>query len=415
MDVREKLEVLADAAKYDASCASGGSNTKRAGEGLGSTQRMGICHSFTPDGRCVSLLKILLTNHCIFDCQYCINRISSDVKRARFTVEEVVRLTIDFYSRNYIEGLFLSSGIIQTADYTMEQLIEVGRQLREERSFRGYIHFKTIAGCDPRLIERAGRYADRLSVNIELPTPADLSQLAPEKKTPEIVAAMDRIKLGVDEAKAERKTSAKAPVFAPAGQSTQMIVGATSTPDRAILATASELYSQYHLRRVYYSAYSPIPHSDDRLPAIRPPLIREHRLYQADWLTRFYGFQSSELTTPEQPNLSLEIDPKLAWALAHREFFPVDINRADKEALLRIPGIGARSVDKILQSRRHRQLRVADLKRLRVIWKRAKAFVIAADHLASGSPDSLHLGKRLAPERQLLLFESSDSAASGEL
>lgn len=415
MDVQEKLKILADAAKYDASCASGGSDTKRSGAGLGSTQRMGICHSFTPDGRCVSLLKILLTNHCIFDCQYCVNRISSDVQRARFSIDEVVWMTLEFYRRNYIEGLFLSSGIIQTPDYTMEQLVEVGRQLRDEHGFRGYIHFKTIAGCDPGLIERAGRYADRLSVNIELPTPADLSQLAPEKKTPEIVAAMQQIKQGVDEAKEESEKSKWAPTFAPAGQSTQMIVGATDTPDRTILATASDLYSRHHLRRIYYSAYSPIPHADDRLPVIRPPLVREHRLYQADWLTRFYGFRPEELTTPEQPNLSLDIDPKSAWAQAHPEFFPVDINRADREALLRIPGIGARSVEKILSSRRYRQLRVRDLLRLRIAWKRAQPFVVAVDHIPSRRLDGPTLSERVVPARQLLLFQSAESATNGEL
>jgi putative DNA modification/repair radical SAM protein len=415
MEVREKLEILADAAKYDASCASGGSDAKRPGHGLGSTQRMGICHSFTPDGRCVSLLKILLTNYCIFDCQYCVNRVSSDVRRARFSVDEVVWLTLEFYRRNYIEGLFLSSGIIQTPDYTMEQLVAVGRQLREEQGFRGYIHLKTIPGCDQRLIGQAGRYADRLSVNIELPTPADLSQLAPEKKTPEIAAAMQQIKQGVDEATAEREVSKRAPAFAPAGQSTQMIVGATDTPDRAILSTASELYAQHRLRRVYYSAYSPIPHSDDRLPAVRPPLVREHRLYQADWLTRFYGFRADELTTEDKPNLSLEIDPKLAWALGHLEFFPVDVNRADKEALLRVPGLGARSVQKILTSRRHRQLRVADLQRLRVAWRRAKAFVVAADYKPPRRIDAAGSQGQFIPERQLRLFDSIDSAVSGEL
>jgi putative DNA modification/repair radical SAM protein len=414
MDIREKLSILADAAKYDASCASGGSETKRPGSGLGSTQRMGICHSFTPDGRCVSLLKILLTNHCIFDCQYCVNRVSSDVVRARFTSDEVVWLTLEFYRRNYIEGLFLSSGIIQTPDYTMEQLVEVGRQLRETHAFRGYIHFKTIAGCEARLIEQAGRYADRLSVNIELPTPADLSQLAPEKKTPEIAAAMSQIKLGVDEAAAEREASKHAPSFAPAGQSTQMIVGATETPDRTILATASDLYRQHGLRRIYYSAYSPIPHADDRLPAVEPPLVREHRLYQADWLTRFYGFQPEELTTADQPNLRLDIDPKMAWALSHPEFFPVDINRADKEALLRVPGIGARSVEKILSSRRHRQLGARDLQRLRIAWKRARAFVIAMDHLPTGKQAAFGTASPEKTSRQLMLFETAGAAQSGE-
>jgi len=415
MDVREKLQVLADAAKYDASCASGGSDAKRAGKGLGSTQGMGICHSFTPDGRCVSLLKILLTNYCIFDCQYCVNRVSSDVRRARFTAEEVVWLTLEFYRRNYIEGLFLSSGIIQTPDYTMEQIVEVGRRLREEEGFRGYIHFKTIPGCDERLVAAAGRLADRLSVNIELPTPADLSQLAPEKKTSEITGAMEQIHDGVEEAKTERKVSRHAVPFAPAGQSTQMIVGATETPDRDILATASELYQRHQLRRVYYSAYSPIPHADERLPSIRPPLVREHRLYQADWLTRFYGFTVDELTTAEQPNLSLEIDPKLAWALRNRECFPVDVNRATKEMLLRVPGFGAKNVAKILASRRHRRLRVQDLKRLRVAWGRAKAFVVAADHTPAKLLDDKLLPQRVKPVQQLLLFEAADSAATGEL
>ena len=414
MDVQHKLEILADAAKYDASCASGGSETRRPGQGIGSTQRMGICHSYTPDGRCVSLLKILLTNHCIFDCLYCVNRISSDVRRARFSVDEVVWLTLEFYRRNYIEGLFLSSGIIQTPDYTMEQVVEVGRQLREEYGFRGYIHFKTIAGCDSRLIDQAGRYADRLSVNIELPTPTDHSRLAPEKKTPEIVQAMERIKLGVEEAHAEQTTKYALP-FAPAGQSTQMIVGATNTPDRSILQTASELYSRHKLRRVYYSAYSPIPHADDRLPAIRPPLLREHGLYQADWLARFYGFRVDELTTTADPNLRLDIDPKLAWALAHPEFFPVDVNRSDREGLLRIPGVGARSVEKILNSRRRRQLRVADLKRLRIVWKRAGDFLIAADHLPRNVPNPVDLTTRVAAPRQLLLFEAASSAMTGEL
>jgi putative DNA modification/repair radical SAM protein len=416
-DVSHKLSILADAAKYDASCASSGSKGTRSGSKLGSTEGMGICHSYTPDGRCVSLLKILLTNYCIFDCQYCVNRISSDTPRARFTVDEVVQLTLQFYQRNYIEGLFLSSGIIQTADYTMEQLVQVARTLRQTHKFGGYIHLKTIPGASEELLAAAGRWADRLSVNIELPTPADLQALAPEKKEPQIVGAMESIKQGIDEYKTEQRAGFKVERFAPAGQSTQMIIGATPTPDLDILNTASSLYSRQRLRRVYYSAYSPIPHADARLPGQSPPLVREHRLYQADWLLRFYGFQSSELVAEADRNLALDIDPKLAWALTHRESFPVDINRADRETLLRIPGVGARSVKNILTLRRHRRLRIVDLKRLRVAWNRAAPFVVAADHNPSLKHlDELALRERFRPrERQLLLFDAAASAASGEV
>jgi putative DNA modification/repair radical SAM protein len=414
MDVRAKLEILADAAKYDASCASGGSNAQRGDEGLGSTQKMGICHSFTPDGRCVSLLKILLTNYCIFDCQYCVNRISSDVRRARFSVEEIVSLTLEFYRRNYVEGLFLSSGIIQTPDYTMEQLVEVARQLRRHHRFRGYIHLKTIPGADPRLVEQAGLLADRLSVNIELPTELDLVQLAPEKKRAEIEQTMAEICTRSKRAKEEQERLAHAPHFAPAGQSTQLIIGATPTADRAILETSSTLYEQHRLRRVYYSAFSPIPHADERLPSQEPPLIREHRLYQADWLIRFYGFEASELTTPEQPNLSLDLDPKQAWALAHREYFPVDVNSDDRERLLRVPGVGARNVDRILAARKHCRLTTADLKRLRVAWRRAQPFLITADHHPARLLDRQTLEAAPAPARQLQLFDRAVSAVSGE-
>lgn len=380
MQIIEKLSILADAAKYDASCASSGSQRAGTKQGLGSTQSMGICHSYAPDGRCISLLKILLTNYCIYDCQYCINRISSDVPRARFSVEEVVRLTLDFYRRNYIEGLFLSSGIIQTADYTMEQLIAVARTLREEHHYRGYIHLKTIPGADEKLIAQAGLYADRLSVNVELPTAADLQTLAPDKKLPQIEQSMEEIRERVAEAKADRAKGLHAPSFAPAGQSTQMIVGATPTPDREVLDTSSRLYREQRLRRVYYSAFSPIPHADARLPSQSPPLVREHRLYQADWLMRFYGFKATELTTALQPNLDLQIDPKLAWALRHLDRFPVDVNRAPRELLLRIPGIGVRSVDRIIRIRKHQSLRERDLRRLRVSWNEARWFVIIADH-----------------------------------
>ncbi len=416
MDTRQKLEILADAAKYDASCASSGSKQTRRGSQIGSTEGMGICHSYTPDGRCVSLLKILLTNYCIFDCTFCVNRVSSDTPRARFSVDEVVQLTLQFYKRNYIEGLFLSSGIIQNADYTMQQLTMVAKKLRSEHQYGGYIHLKTIPGCSDELIHEAGRWADRLSVNIELPTQNDLKQLAPEKDSTQIVTAMDTVKTRIDETKADKKQGFKAPSYAPAGQSTQLIVGATETPDATILQTVTSLYQDQRLRRVYYSAYSPIPHADARLPGKAPPLVREHRLYQADWLLRFYGFSADELFSPQQQNLPLDIDPKLAWALANRDRFPVDINRADREMLLRIPGIGSRSVGRILQIRKHRSLSVADLKKLRVAWKRAAPFVITTDANPSLKLlDSLQLKQKTTTERQLSLFDAIDSARSGEV
>jgi len=417
MDVQDKLAILADAAKYDASCASSGSKTTRAGSNIGSTEGMGICHSYTPDGRCISLLKILLTNFCIYDCQYCVNRISSDTPRARFTVPEVVTLTLDFYKRNYIEGLFLSSGIIQNPDYTMEQLTEVAKVLRKEHKYGGYIHLKTIPNANEDLIEEAGRWADRLSVNIELPTENDLVQLAPEKKKPVIVNAMQGISEKISETRADRKRGFKSPRFAPAGQSTQMIVGATPTPDSRILQTASELYGGQKLRRVYYSAYSPIPHADARLPGQSPPLVREHRLYQADWLLRFYGFKAAELVTEADQNLSLEIDPKLAWALSNRHCFPVDVNTACREQLLRIPGIGARSVKRLLTIRRFQHIRTCDLKKLKVAWNRAKYFVLTSDHNpALKNLDMLDLQRKLRPAtQQLMLFDAMQSATSGEV
>ena len=417
MDVREKLEILADAAKYDASCASSGAKTTRSGSQIGSTEGMGICHSYTPDGRCISLLKILLTNYCIYDCQYCVNRISSDTPRARFTVDEVVWLTIEFYKRNYIEGLFLSSGIIQTSDYTMEQLIAVAKKLRTEQHYGGYIHLKTIPNASQALIEEAGLWADRLSVNIELPTESDLYQLAPEKKKPQIVDTMQGIRRKIDETQAEQQAGFKPPQFAPAGQSTQMIVGATETPDVEILKTASALYTGQRLRRVYYSAYSPIPHADARLPGQSPPLVREHRLYQADWLMRFYGFDANEIVSQADQNLPLDIDPKLAWALANRHFYPVDVNKASREELLRIPGIGARNVKRILGIRRYKNLRSEDLRKLRVAWSRAKYFVLTADHNSElANLDRLDLvGKAQPKSTQLMLFDAADSALSGEV
>ena len=417
MDVASKLAILADAAKYDASCASSGSKTTRPGSRLGSTEGMGICHSYTPDGRCVSLLKILQTNYCIYDCQYCVNRITSDTPRARFTVDEVVRLTLEFYKRNYIEGLFLSSGIIQSSDYTMEQLVAVARKLREEHQFGGYIHLKTIPGASEQLLTEAGLYADRLSVNVELPTVGDLKQLAPEKNQPEIIAAMDTIGEKIDENRADQQAGFRAPKFVPAGQSTQMVIGATETPDLEILRTSSALYNEQKLRRVYYSAYSPIPHSDDRLPAVRPPLEREHRLYQADWLLRFYGFELEEIVAERDNNLSLEHDPKLAWALAHRDQFPLDVNTASRKLLLRVPGFGVRSVDRMISARRHHSLSVADLKRLGVAWKRAKEFVVTRDYRPSlATLERENLADLFRPrDRQLLLFDAVQSARTGEV
>ena len=417
MDVQDKLAILADAAKYDASCASSGSKTTRTGSTIGSTEGMGICHSYTPDGRCISLLKILLTNFCIYDCQYCVNRISSDTPRARFTVPEVVSLTLDFYKRNYIEGLFLSSGIIQNPDYTMEQLTEVARVLRTEHQYGGYIHLKTIPNANEDLIGEAGQWADRLSVNIELPTENDLVQLAPEKKKPIIVNAMQGISEKISESREDSKRGFKSPRFAPAGQSTQMIVGATATPDSTILQTASELYEGQKLRRVYYSAYSPIPHADARLPGQSPPLVREHRLYQADWLLRFYGFEASELVTEADQNLSLDVDPKLAWALANRHSFPIDVNSACREQLLRIPGIGARSVKRLLKIRRYKHIQTCDLKKLKVAWNRAKYFVLTSDHNpALRNLDMLDLVQKTRPAtQQLMLFDAMQSATSGEV
>jgi len=379
MNLATKLAILADAAKYDASCASSGTTRRNSRSGgIGSTIGTGICHSYTPDGRCVSLLKILLTNFCVYDCLYCINRRSSGVQRARFTPEEVVQLTLDFYRRNYVEGLFLSSGIIQSPDYTMEQVVHVARTLRVDHQFRGYIHLKTIPEASPELIAEAGKWADRLSINVELPTQNDLEAFAPEKNLGRIEKSMRNIKARIEQAKAERHP--KAPIFAPAGQSTQMIVGATPANDAAILQRASSLYQKQHLRRVYYSAFSPIPDASSKLPLTAPPLVREHRLYQADWLMRFYGFDVAELTTREEPNLLLNIDPKLAWALRNRDKFPVDLNKAPRELLLRVPGLGVRNVDRIICIRRWHSIRLDDLTRLRVPLSKAMPFIVVVDH-----------------------------------
>lgn len=404
MELLDKLEILADAAKYDASCASSGAPRRgsQGKTGLGATTGNGICHSYTPDGRCVSLLKILLTNFCIYDCQYCVNRRSSDVPRARFAVDEVVRLTVDFYLRNYIDGLFLSSGVIQSANYTMEQLVQVAKTLREQHHFRGYIHLKTIPDADPLLIEEAGRYADRLSVNIELPTEESVQRLAPEKRVSTIKLAMGSIRRRLD----EKREEPKAPRFAPAGQSTQMIVGADAADDATILSTAETLYGSYHLKRVYYSAFSPIPHSPSILPQRPPPLLREHRLYQADFLLRGYGFNVRELL-PQTGNLALDIDPKLAWALAYREHFPLDLNRADIAMIVRVPGIGLRNAKRIVALRRLRRVRYQDLVQLRCAMDKLKPFIVTADyrpHNDDAPSSALRTALAELPQRQLGLW-----------
>lgn len=407
MELEKKLAILADAAKYDASCASSGAqrSDSRGGKGVGSTGGAGICHSYAPDGRCISLLKLLLTNSCIYDCHYCINRRSSNVRRAVFTADEVVKLTLDFYKRNYIEGLFLSSGIIRNADYTMEQVIAVARTLRETHDFRGYIHLKTIPEASPELIEKAARYADRISINVELPTQKSLDLLAPEKNMARTKVAMGRIRHRLEEA-TERKRDGDKKIRHATGQSTQVIVGADESTDADFLAGSDELYRSYKLKRVYYSAFSPIPEPSAILPVKTPPVVREHRLYQADWLMRFYGFKTREILSPDQPNLDLELDPKLAWALRNRQDFPVDIATASREVLLRVPGLGVRNVDRILKIRRFTKIRLADLARLKVSLKKVQPFLMTADHNpAKYLLDSDRLRARFAPKpEQLELF-----------
>ncbi len=407
-DLKNKLAILSDAAKYDASCASSGSSKRdsRDGKGLGSNEGTGICHAYAPDGRCISLLKILMTNFCIYDCAYCVNRVSSNVDRARFSVDEVINLTIEFYRRNYIEGLFLSSGIIRSPDATMSDMVRIARSLRHDHNFRGYIHLKTIPDAAPELIEEAGLLADRLSINVELPTDDSVRAYAPEKNPAQIRQVMAGVRQKQQE-RAERSHTGRLPArFAPAGQSTQMIVGADGANDSAILGNATRLYSSYKLKRVYYSAFSPIPDSSSALPLISPPLQREHRLYQADWLLRFYGFGVDEITQASADgNLDLEIDPKLAWALAHRGLFPVDVNLADRETLLRVPGFGAKTVARILSTRAHRWLRYDDLRRMGALMKKARAFVVLTDWTPGALTDSANLRARFAPPpQQLSLF-----------
>lgn len=401
IELRRKLSILADAAKYDASCASSGTSKRDSldGKGLGSTEGMGICHAYTPDGRCVSLLKILLTNFCIYDCAYCINRASSNVPRARFAVDEVVDLTLSFYRRNYIEGLFLSSGIIRSGDYTMEQLVRVAKTLRTEYDFRGYIHLKLIPEADPKLVEEAGLYADRLSANIELPRDEALKRLAPQKDVGVIKKAMGQVRLAAEAAKPEKRDRIRPPKFAPAGQSTQLIVGADGAPDMEIMARSASLYGGYGLRRVYYSAFSPIPDASNALPLTRPPLMREHRLYQADWLMRFYGFSAPEIGEAATDGmLDLAIDPKLAWALNRREQFPVDVNTAPREMLLRVPGLGVKSVDRIVAVRRWRALRLEDVGQLCRGVDKVRPFITALDWTPGGLTDAADLRARIAPD-----------------
>ncbi|MDZ7875537.1 MAG: putative DNA modification/repair radical SAM protein [Rhizobium sp.] len=405
--LKERLAILSDAAKYDASCASSGT-TKRdssASGGLGSTEGSGICHAYAPDGRCISLLKILLTNFCIYDCAYCINRSSSNVERARFTPDEVVWLTIEFYRRNYIEGLFLSSGIIKSSDDTMAEMVKIARDLRTKHDFRGYIHLKTIPEASAHLVEEAGLYADRLSINIELPTDHGLERYAPEKRPVNIRRSMADLRLKIDEAR-EPTLTGRRKKFVPGGQSTQMIVGADGANDATILGSSARLYSSYGLKRVYYSAFSPIPDSSKNLPLIKPPLMREHRLYQADWLYRFYGFSVEEISSIGQGGmLDLELDPKLAWALANRDRFPVDVNKADRETLLRVPGFGTKTVNGLLSARRHRRVRLEDLTRLGVSLKKVRSFIVAEGWSPNRSLDRTDLRAVFAPPaEQLSLF-----------
>jgi putative DNA modification/repair radical SAM protein len=378
--IREKLKILADAAKYDVSCSSSGSNRKNTTKGLGDANGAGICHTYTENGRCVSLLKILLTNHCIYDCAFCVSRKSNDIQRAAFTVEEVVDLTMSFYRRNYIEGLFLSSGIFKNADYTMERLVRIAKKLRLENNFNGYIHLKTIPGASQELLTEAGLYADRMSINLEMPTEEGLKLLAPEKSHEEVKKPLGFIKDSISALKDERKIIKHVPKFVPAGQSTQMVIGATPETDMQIMYSANEYYKTFDLKRVYYSGYIPIS-NDARMPMLGtlPPLLRENRLYQTDWLMRFYGFDVQELLNPSHPHLDLDVDPKMSWALRNMEHFPVDINRADYQMILRVPGIGVKSAKRIVMARKFGALRSDQLMKMGVAYNRAKYFIRCAD------------------------------------
>lgn len=407
--VLEKLTILAESAKYDVSCASSGTTRKNVPGTLGSAKGWGICHSFTEDGRCVSLLKIMQTNYCIYDCAYCVNRRSNDIPRTTLSVDELVELTIEFYRRNYIEGLFLSSGILKNADYTMERMVRVVKQLRTVHGYNGYIHMKSIPGASPELIREAGLYADRLSVNVEIAKEPNLKFLAPDKDHKSIFEPMGHISNGVLAHIEEKKLFRHAPRFAPAGQSTQLIVGATDETDREILSLSTSLYGRPSMKRVYYSGYVPVNAYDKRLPALKQaPLVRENRLYQADWLMRFYGFRSDEIVDDSYPNLDLEIDPKLAWALRHPEAFPVDINRADYEMILRVPGIGVKSAKMIVASRRYGRLDAFSLKKIGAVMKKAQYFITCGElpmntvnELRPEQVRRLLINKKKSDDRQL--------------
>jgi len=414
--IREKLTILADAAKYDVSCSSSGSNRKNDSKGLGDASSSGICHTYTEDGRCVSLLKILLTNHCIFDCAFCVSRKSNDVKRAAFTVEEVVELTMSFYRRNYIEGLFLSSGIFKNADYTMERLVRIAKKLRLEHNFNGYIHLKTIPGASQELLTEAGLYADRMSINLEMPTEAGLKLLAPDKSHDDVKKPLSFIKDSIIQFKDEKKIIKSTPKFVPAGQSTQMVIGATPETDMEIMYSANEYYKNYDLKRVYYSGYIPISY-DTRMPMIgsQPPLLRENRLYQTDWLMRFYGFDVHEILNVKNPHLDVDIDPKLSWALRNMEQFPIDINTADYKMILRVPGIGVGSANKIVQARKFGKLRSDQLRKIGIAYNRAKYFIRCADSVFQLNTPEAFTVKNLilsesnskylkVPQNQLSLF-----------
>lgn len=414
--IREKLQILADAAKYDVSCSSSGSNRKNTNKGLGDANGSGICHTYTEDGRCVSLLKILLTNHCIFDCAFCVSRKSNDIQRAAFTVDEVVELTMSFYRRNYIEGLFLSSGIFKNADYTMERLVRIAKKLRLENNFNGYIHLKTIPGASEELLTEAGLYADRMSINLEMPTEAGLKLLAPDKSHEDVKKPLGFIKDSIIALKDEKKIIKSVPKFVPAGQSTQMVIGATAETDMEIMYSANEYYKNYDLKRVYYSGYIPISY-DDRMPLIgsQPPLLRENRLYQTDWLMRFYGFDVHEILNTKNPHLDVDIDPKLSWALRNMDQFPIDINTADYKMILRVPGIGVTSAKKIVMARKFGRLRSEQLQKIGIAYNRAKHFIRCADSIFQlNAPEPMHIkglilsesnSKYLKiPQNQLTLF-----------
>lgn len=402
--INEKLSILADAAKYDVSCSSSGSKRKNTRNGLGNGHYSGICHSFTEDGRCVSLLKVLLTNHCIYDCAFCVSRKSNDIKRAAFTVQEVVDLTINFYKRNYIEGLFLSSGIFKNADFTMERLLLIAKKLRLEENYNGYIHLKTIPGASPELLREAGLYADRMSINLEMPTEKGLKLVAPEKSHDDVKKPLGFINQQMTEFNMERKLIKSTPIFVPAGQSTQMVIGATPENDMEIMHTANQYYNDYNLKRVYYSGFIPINHNDTMLPSIgtQPPLLRENRLYQTDWLMRFYQFNVNEILNINNPHLDTDIDPKLSYALRNLHLYPIDINKADYHLILRIPGIGVGSAKKIIQARKFGNIYAYQLKKFGIAYNRARYFMKCAD-------DNYHMKDYLPSQIKNKILSTSKS------